>query len=114
MLRRASAGGLDLVFAAAPEQRLRWTGLYGVTIGAAAGRRTVKAVVRCPMFHVRVEWTLTPAQAGALRAWVAAGIAGEGELAPWRRTQAGREMLWVWAGLGAVAVEPAAGARGRE
>jgi SAM-dependent methyltransferase len=114
MLRRASAGGMDLVFDAAPEQRLRWTGLYGVTIGAVAGRRAVKAVLRCPMFHVRVEWTLTPAQAAALRAWVAAGISGEGQLAPWTRTQAGREMVWVWAGLGAVAVDPTVASRGRE
>jgi hypothetical protein len=66
------------------------------------------------MFHVRVEWTLTPAQAAALRAWVAAGISGEGQLAPWTRTQAGREMVWVWAGLGAVAVDPTVASRGRE
>lgn len=112
MLRRARAGGMDLRFGATPAQGLRWTGLYGVTIGAAAGRGAVKAVLRCPMFHVRVEWALTPAQAAALRAWGAAGVADAGLLGPWLRTEAGREMLWLWVGLGAVAVDPAAASRG--
>ncbi len=107
MLRKAKAGELDLAFASKPGQRLRWTGFYSVRFRPTASRRAVKALLNCPTFRLRFEWTLTPPQAAALRSLVASGVSSAGWMTTWRRSAVARRTLWLWCGLGVVAVESA-------
>ncbi len=109
MLRRAIAGALDVARTGEGARPLHWTGLYSVRFSQSAARRTVKAVFNCSAFHVRFERELTADQGRALRALIAAGVAADGWTRQWNRTEAGRRMLWLWAGLGVVAVGEAAG-----
>ena len=103
MLRRVEAGELDVACTGAPGQTLRWTGLHAVRWGKEAGRRTERVVFQCATFRLRTEWTLTAAQAKALRGLVADGVASAAGLRAWTRSDAGRRMLGLWAGLGVVA-----------
>jgi hypothetical protein len=105
MLRRADRGGLDLKFERATRQRLRWTGLYSARFIPSPGHRTVSVVLTCALFHLRVEWALSLAQAEALLALTKTGLARKAGLRPWADTKKGRELLWLWSGLGAVAVD---------
>jgi SAM-dependent methyltransferase len=105
MLRRAEAGELDLRLDGRDEPRLRWTGLFSVRFRATAGRRKVIAAFRCATFNLRLDQTLTQPQAEALRDLATSGVSSPGGMKPWTRTAAGRRSLWLWAGLGAVAVD---------
>ena len=109
MLRRATAGALSVTRAGEGARPLQWTGLYSVRFSQSGARRTVKAIFNCAAFHVRFEHELTAGQQGALRALMAAGVAPDGWTKQWNRTSEGRRLLWLWAGLGVVAVGDAAG-----
>ncbi len=110
MLRRATTGALDVTRAGEGARPLQWTGLYSVRFSQSGARRTVKAIFNCAAFHVRFEHELTAGQQRALRALMAAGFAPDGWTKQWNRTAEGRRLLWLWAGLGIVAVGDAAGA----
>lgn len=104
MLRRAKVGALDLR-SGGRERRVCWSGLYSVRLDDAAAERTTRAVFRCPSLRLRFEWTLTRRQAEALKALVAAEATPPGWAERWARSEADREMLWLWNGIGAVAVD---------
>ena len=104
MLRRAKPGALDMAFDRQPEQRLRWTGFFSARFIKTAHRRTVTAVLNCPTFRLRLEWELTSRQTDALRVLIDCRVAPEGWIKRWTRSEAARRLLWLWAGLGAVAV----------
>ena len=110
MLRRAPAGAWAVTRAGEGTRPLHWTGLYTVRFSQSAERRTVKAVFNWAAFHVRFERELAASQTLALRALMAAGVAPDGWTRQWNRTAEGRRLLWLWAGLGVVAVGDAAGA----
>lgn len=107
VLRRGVAGSLDAAFARKPEQRLRWTGFYSVRFSRSSGRQTGKAVFFCATFRLRFEWSLSRRQAAAVRLLAEAGAAPVGWLKSWRRSESDRRILWIWAGLGVVAADPA-------
>jgi hypothetical protein len=103
LLRRAAPGGLDLVGGRGKKGGLLWTGLYTVRFPKSEARQKVSAVFGCPTFNLRLDWNLSPRQADALRALVAAGSAPAGWMREWGRTEAAQRILWLWAGFGIVA-----------
>ncbi len=106
MLRRAPKTGLDLAFDDRSGQRLRWSGLYSVRFLEAADRRTVKATFRSPTLRLRLDWALSPRQAAALRRLTEADDPPRDWMKRWARSEAARRLLWLWVGLGAIAVAP--------
>ena len=105
MLRRAEAGGLDLAFDRQPGPNVRWTGLYSARFLKPTGGPTMTCVLRCPLFHLRLEWALTLPQTKALLDLIETGTASSAALKPWTRTDAGRRLLWLWSALGVIAVD---------
>ena len=109
MLRRAKAGELDVPPGGGQAaRRVYWTGLYSVELRRVSGRQTVKAVFRCPSLHVHFEQILAASRARALGVLRETGMASAHWTAEWNRTDAARRLLWLWAGLGVVAVGEAA------
>jgi hypothetical protein len=87
MLRRAASG----------DGELRWTGLYRVKLSAGVARFFAATL------GVRFGETLRTRQAALLRILIETKVAPEGWARAMNRSDAGRRMLWRWAGLGVVA-----------
>jgi len=75
-----------------------WSGIYTVKFGATSARFYTASQ------GIRFEATLTPPQIAALKILVKAKFAPEAWAKPWTRNDAGRRMLWLWRGLGVVAL----------
>ena len=104
LLRRAAPGSLDIGQGSGWESRLRWTGFYNVRLTKAAAGDGKLAILSCATLHLRLACPLTALQAAALPALVEAGTAPAGWLRQWGRSEAARRILWLWAGLGVMAV----------
>jgi SAM-dependent methyltransferase len=87
MLRRVAGG----------ERLLCWSGLYTVKLGEGVAR------FYCATLGVRFEETLTTQQAALLQILIETKVAPMGWKRALGRIDAGRRMLWLWAGLGVVA-----------
>lgn len=104
ILRRAAPGGLDVINANGKEGRLRWTGLYTTRLMVSADRRKVTVILSCPTFSVQFASVLNPRQAELLRVLGETGVAPAGWRNRWGQGEAARRILWLWAGLGVVAL----------
>ncbi len=105
LLRQATAGGLELPSSLKTGPRLHWTGFYSARFSKPSRGSGVKLALHCPTFRIRAEWTLTNRQAEAMRAWVAVGTLSDREVTSFAQSITARRMLWLWLGLGVVAVE---------
>ena len=104
VLRRAAPGGLDVINASGQEARLLWTGLYTARLTESPNGRKVTVILSCPTFSVQFASVLTPRQAEMLRAFAETGVTSTGWMHRWGRSEAARRILWLWAGLGVVAL----------
>ncbi len=103
LFRRQGQGPSDIPGAGTRKGSLLWTGLYSARFKAARAKGKVTVVLKCPVFDLRLEASLSVGQADALRALVASGASPAGWMARWGRTEAARRLLWLWTGLGVVA-----------
>lgn len=107
LLRLADPGALDLPSDLKAGPRLRWTGFYTARFSKPTRGAGVKLALYCATLGIRAEWTLTVRQAEAIRAWVAVGTLSDRDVNFFARSLTARRMLWLWLGLGVVAVEAA-------
>ena len=87
----------------ASEMALRWTGIYSARFLKPGSGGRVSVVLHSSVFNLSQDWSLTRAQAEALRELVVAGVTPKGWLTRWGRSEAARRILWLWRGFGAVA-----------
>jgi SAM-dependent methyltransferase len=111
LLRKSAEGALDLPTDPKDWTRLSWTGFYTARFSKPRRSSGVKIALHCPTLQLRAEWTVTSRQAEALRAWIAVGTLPDHSVKLWAQSATARRMLWLWVGLGVVAVkaEPAVG-----
>lgn len=105
LLRQAAAGALELPSNLKAGPRLRWSGFYSARCSKPVRGSGVKLALHCATFRIRAEWILTSRQAEAMRAWVAVGTLSDRDVKLFAQSVTVRRMLWLWLGLGAVAVE---------
>ncbi|MCX6952743.1 MAG: class I SAM-dependent methyltransferase [Verrucomicrobia bacterium] len=105
LLRRAPAGGLDVLAPRPSAPALCWTGFFSVRFSTPKARRPVTATLRCPTFDLRVDLPLTIAQVDTLRALAQTKLAPATWKNTWMKNEASRRTLWLLSALGAVAVQ---------
>jgi hypothetical protein len=93
-----------------PPCELRWTGLYSLELKPPRRGQSTWAVMRCPMFNLKLEWPLRPREAAATGALAGARGSWVAWPAGWPRTEAARRTLWLWAGFGVISARAAKGA----
>ena len=110
MLRRVASvktGIPEVQMRGARGEGLRWTGLYRVTFLAVARGGAVTVRLVAASLGVRFEGVLTSAEAAALPSWLKIGLVSGAGMKIWVRNEAARRRMWLWKGLGVVAVATA-------